>query len=215
MYGTMHMPAFIAPMSRFALTALSTIKVPATLNGINCNSSNGEGTTTTSTINSSAVGADRVAITTTANSQGGCPAGTAAGAAAVPLPTDTGSCASISGYIEARKARVHAEDDGHDGNLSTLAMRGMCAVALSAVHSLRDEQLTEAWSKEVLCQPSTTADVSRVLYVYHHHITHSSHSISAIGPAPHRGGKRREHCSRMFACIAHIPRLDKKSSNTR
>ncbi|KAF6262780.1 hypothetical protein COO60DRAFT_571858 [Scenedesmus sp. NREL 46B-D3] len=50
---------------------------------------------------------------------------------------------------------------------------------------------------------------------HHHHITHSSHSISAIGPAPHRGGKRREHCSRMFACIAHIPRLDKKSSNTR
>ncbi|KAF6263988.1 hypothetical protein COO60DRAFT_266841 [Scenedesmus sp. NREL 46B-D3] len=42
---------------------------------------------------------------------------------------------------------------------------------------------------------------------HHHHITHSSHSISAIGPAPHRGGKRREHCSRMFACIAHIPRL--------
>ncbi|KAF6260952.1 hypothetical protein COO60DRAFT_830285 [Scenedesmus sp. NREL 46B-D3] len=43
---------------------------------------------------------------------------------------------------------------------------------------------------------------------HHHHNTHSSHSISAIGPAPHRGGKRREHCSRMFACIAHIPRLD-------
>ena len=30
-------------------------------------------------------------------------------------------------------------------------------------------------------------------HIHHHHITHSSHSISAIGPAPHRGGKRREH----------------------
>ncbi|KAF6253241.1 hypothetical protein COO60DRAFT_437532 [Scenedesmus sp. NREL 46B-D3] len=49
---------------------------------------------------------------------------------------------------------------------------------------------------------------------HHHHITHSSHSISAIGPAPHQGGKRREHCFRMFACIAHMPRLDKISSNT-
>ncbi|KAF6264803.1 hypothetical protein COO60DRAFT_22114 [Scenedesmus sp. NREL 46B-D3] len=40
--------------------------------------------------------------------------------------------------------------------------------------------------------------------VYHHHITHSSHSINAIGPAPHRDGRRREHCSRLFASIAHI-----------
>ncbi|KAF6263668.1 hypothetical protein COO60DRAFT_381221 [Scenedesmus sp. NREL 46B-D3] len=76
------------------------------------------------------------------------------------------------------------------------------------------------WSrhgKHMCCtaDPSVTGLHTYTPHHHHHHITHSSHSISAIGPAPHRGGKRREHCSRMFACIAHIPRLDKKSSNTR
>jgi hypothetical protein len=34
-----------------------------------------------------------------------------------------------------------------------------------------------------------------------------SHSINAIDPAPHRSGRKREHCSRMFASITHIPSL--------
>jgi hypothetical protein len=37
----------------------------------------------------------------------------------------------------------------------------------------------------------------------------SSHSINAIGPAPLRSGNKREHCSRMFATISHIPSLNK------
>jgi hypothetical protein len=41
----------------------------------------------------------------------------------------------------------------------------------------------------------------------------SSHSINAIGPAPLRSGNKREHCSIMFATIAHIPSLDKILSN--
>jgi hypothetical protein len=31
------------------------------------------------------------------------------------------------------------------------------------------------------------------------------HSINAIGPEPHRGGRKREHRSIVFATITHIP----------
>jgi hypothetical protein len=34
-----------------------------------------------------------------------------------------------------------------------------------------------------------------VVYVHHHHVTQSSHSINAIGPAPLWSGRKREHCS--------------------
>jgi hypothetical protein len=37
------------------------------------------------------------------------------------------------------------------------------------------------------------AELSR--HHHHHQITKLSHSINAIGPAPHRGGRNREHCS--------------------
>jgi hypothetical protein len=40
---------------------------------------------------------------------------------------------------------------------------------------------------------------------HHHQITKLSHSINAIGPAPHRSGKKREHRSIVFAAITHIP----------
>jgi hypothetical protein len=40
-----------------------------------------------------------------------------------------------------------------------------------------------------------------------------SHSINAIGPAPHRGGRKREHRSIMFATITHIPSLHKIRRN--
>jgi hypothetical protein len=40
---------------------------------------------------------------------------------------------------------------------------------------------------------------------HHHHVTQSSHSINAIGPAPLWSGRKREHCSIMFATITHIP----------
>jgi hypothetical protein len=36
---------------------------------------------------------------------------------------------------------------------------------------------------------------------HHHHVTHSSHSSNAIGPAPHWSGRRKEHCSIMFANV--------------
>jgi hypothetical protein len=36
---------------------------------------------------------------------------------------------------------------------------------------------------------------------HHHQITKLSHSINAIGPAPHRSGRKREHRSIVFATI--------------
>jgi hypothetical protein len=48
---------------------------------------------------------------------------------------------------------------------------------------------------------------------HHHHVTQSSHSINAIGPAPLWSGRKREHCSIMFATITHIPSLHKILSN--
>jgi hypothetical protein len=52
------------------------------------------------------------------------------------------------------------------------------------------------------------------LSVHHHHqITKLSHSINAIGPAPHRGSRKREHHSIMFATITHIPSLHKIRRN--
>jgi hypothetical protein len=48
---------------------------------------------------------------------------------------------------------------------------------------------------------------------HHHQITKLSHSINAIGPAPHRGGRKREHRSIMFATITHIPSLHKIRRN--
>jgi hypothetical protein len=41
----------------------------------------------------------------------------------------------------------------------------------------------------------------------HHQITRLSHSSTAIGPAPHRGGRKREHRSIVLATITHIPVL--------
>jgi hypothetical protein len=38
---------------------------------------------------------------------------------------------------------------------------------------------------------------------HHHQITKLSHSINAIGPAPHRSGRKREHHSIVFATITH------------
>jgi hypothetical protein len=49
---------------------------------------------------------------------------------------------------------------------------------------------------------------------HHHHVTQSSHSINAIGPAPLWSGRKSEHCSIMFAIITHIPSLHKILSNT-
>jgi hypothetical protein len=49
---------------------------------------------------------------------------------------------------------------------------------------------------------------------HHHHVTQSSHSINAIGPAPLWSGRKREHCSIMFATITHNPSLHKILSNT-
>jgi dihydroorotase len=45
--------------------------------------------------------------------------------------------------------------------------------------------------------------------------THNNAGIMfiAIDPAPHWSGRKREHCSRMFASITHIPSLHKIPSN--
>jgi hypothetical protein len=48
---------------------------------------------------------------------------------------------------------------------------------------------------------------------HHHQITKLSHSINAIGPAPHRSGRKREHRSIVFATITHIPSLHKIRRN--
>jgi hypothetical protein len=48
-------------------------------------------------------------------------------------------------------------------------------------------------------------DYSALYHHNHHQITKLSHSINAIGPAPHQSGKKREHRSIMFATITHIP----------
>jgi hypothetical protein len=55
---------------------------------------------------------------------------------------------------------------------------------------------------------------SIVCHHHHHHVTQSSHSINAIDPAPLWSGRKREHCSIMFATITHIPSLHKLLSNT-
>jgi hypothetical protein len=52
-----------------------------------------------------------------------------------------------------------------------------------------------------------------VITDHHHQITKLSHSINAIGPAPHRAGRKREHRSIMFATITHIPSLHKIRRN--
>jgi hypothetical protein len=36
---------------------------------------------------------------------------------------------------------------------------------------------------------------------HHHQITKLSHSINAIGPAPHRSGRKREHRSIVFRLL--------------
>jgi hypothetical protein len=51
---------------------------------------------------------------------------------------------------------------------------------------------------------------------HHHQIKQPSHSINAIGPAPHRGGRKREHSSIMFAISFSggvLGELLKKSEN--
>jgi hypothetical protein len=51
-----------------------------------------------------------------------------------------------------------------------------------------------------------TCCLAKMLHHHHHHhhqITTLSHSINAIGPAPHRGGRKREHRSIVFATQLH------------
>jgi hypothetical protein len=58
-------------------------------------------------------------------------------------------------------------------------------------------------------QCQTAADFVAQYVNNHHQITKLSHSINAIGPAPHRGGRKTEHRSIVFASITHIPSLHK------
>jgi hypothetical protein len=48
---------------------------------------------------------------------------------------------------------------------------------------------------------------------HHHQITKLSHSINAIGPAPHRSRRKREHRSIVYATVTHIPSLHKIRRN--
>jgi hypothetical protein len=45
--------------------------------------------------------------------------------------------------------------------------------------------------------------LSSFAYYHHHQITKLIHSINAIGPAPHWGGRKREHRSIVFATFAY------------
>jgi hypothetical protein len=75
------------------------------------------------------------------------------------------------------------------------------------------------WWMEATCmlcvvQVCTQAESVMLPHHHHHHVTQSSHSINAIGPAPLWSGRKREHCSIMFATITHTPSLHKILSNT-
>jgi hypothetical protein len=63
----------------------------------------------------------------------------------------------------------------------------------------------DVWGSKGVCRVisrSTSAYLVQAWDHHHHHqITRSSHSINAIGPAPHRGGRNREHRSIVFATI--------------
>jgi hypothetical protein len=49
-------------------------------------------------------------------------------------------------------------------------------------------------TKRLLKQRCTSNGTDRHHHHHHHHqITKLSHSINAIGPAPHRSGRKREH----------------------
>jgi hypothetical protein len=58
-------------------------------------------------------------------------------------------------------------------------------------------------------QLATSGFSWQLVTTHHHQITKLSHSINAIGPAPHRSGRKREHRSIVFATITHIPSLHK------
>jgi hypothetical protein len=57
----------------------------------------------------------------------------------------------------------------------------------------------------LLCQNHSLMVRQHQLHHHHHHhqITKLSHSINAIGPAPHRSGRKREH--RSIVIIIKLP----------
>jgi hypothetical protein len=77
--------------------------------------------------------------------------------------------------------------------------------------SCRIVQALYRWEQWV-CQ-RCTVPMPHCHHHHHHQITKLSHSINAIGPAPHQGGRKREHRSIMFATITHIPSLHKIRRN--
>eukprot|EP00882_Tetradesmus_deserticola_P012332 GHRQ01013071.1.p1 GENE.GHRQ01013071.1~~GHRQ01013071.1.p1 ORF type:complete len:227 (+),score=73.24 GHRQ01013071.1:1075-1755(+) len=56
--------------------------------------------------------------------------------------------------------------------------------------------------RSVYGRPVTRKSVTA--WFHHRHVTRSSHSINAIGPAPHRSGRKWGHCSVMSAIFTHI-----------
>ncbi|KAF6261532.1 hypothetical protein COO60DRAFT_752437 [Scenedesmus sp. NREL 46B-D3] len=118
-----------------------------------------------------------------------------------------------SGWWAVKAQRSHA-DGARAASLATRSLSCAATCGLMRVLCTGKPLAARVWAVLAAVLPGPAGPGGHLIldhHHHHHHITHSSHSISAIGPAPHRGGKRREHCSRMFACIAHIPRLDKKS----
>jgi hypothetical protein len=92
------------------------------------------------------------------------------------------------------------------------------ANSFAALAEVRDAELSADASMLSEPSPDSLQDVKERYYAliadHHHHVTQSSHSINAIGPAPLWSGRKREHCSIMFATITHIPSLHKILSNT-
>jgi hypothetical protein len=69
---------------------------------------------------------------------------------------------------------------------ATVAALSCCAQdADAAAQQQQRRHLTPASESSVIADG--------VCSIHHHQITKLSHSINAIGPAPHRGGRKREH----------------------
>jgi hypothetical protein len=103
--------------------------------------------------------------------------------------------------IAAHSDVMHCAVSGHGGFMHGW-LRASCRLRCATDYVVCELQLL----------PSCTPTLS-TFHHHHHQITKLSHSINAIGPAPHRGGRNREHRSIVFATITHIPSLHKIRRN--
>jgi hypothetical protein len=121
-----------------------------------------------------------------------------AGGAAAAAVTVTGRTS--------RKAGKQASMDGVPTDVDTSWQRHRCFVDLGDLISC----VANLWGMLIVMGDWQLDVCTDNANKHHHHqITKLSHSINAIGPAPHRSGRKREHRSIVFATITHIPSLHK------